>query len=114
MRHFLRRSAAVTQDLLTFQNTGTAPFRTPVRLLRYADGGRYWSLLCGDPMCCPEEGRAYDPGSHPAAAVMTSAGLTAFPDREALTRTLQRPAGSADRIAQATRSAQSRLAGLLR
>jgi uncharacterized membrane protein YgcG len=79
-----------------------------------ADGGRYWSLLCGDPMCCPEEGRAYDPGSHPAAAVMTSAGLTAFPDREALTRTLQRPAGSADRIAQATRSAQSRLAGLLR
>ena len=79
-----------------------------------ADGGRYWSLLCGDPRCCPEEGRAYDPGSHPAAAVMTSAGLTAFPDREALTRTLQRPAGSADRIAQATRSSQSQLAGLLR
>jgi len=25
-----------------FQNTGTAPFRTPVRPLRYADEGTYW------------------------------------------------------------------------
>src|SRR4051812_38042034 len=32
----------IVQDLLTFQNTGSAPFRIPVRLLRYADGGRYW------------------------------------------------------------------------
>src|SRR5262249_4025447 len=36
-----------------------------------ADGGRFWSLLCSDISCCPPEGRAYDPGSHPAAAAMT-------------------------------------------
>jgi hypothetical protein len=79
-----------------------------------ADGGRYWSLLCTDPGCCPEEGRPYDPGSHPAAAAMNSAGLTAYPDREALTRSLQRPAGAADQIARATKSAQNLLTELLR
>src|ERR1700733_8360172 len=30
------------QALVTFQNTGTAPFSKPLRLLRQADGGRYW------------------------------------------------------------------------
>ena len=30
------------QALVTFQNTGTAPFSKPFRLLRQADGGRYW------------------------------------------------------------------------
>jgi hypothetical protein len=31
-----------------------------------ADAGRYWSMLCDDPACCPPGGRSYDPGSHPA------------------------------------------------
>jgi hypothetical protein len=79
-----------------------------------ADAGRFWSLLCQDPDCCPAEGRRYDPGSHPAAAAMASAGLTALPDREALERTLQRPAGAADRIARDTSSAQTQLANMLR
>jgi Domain of unknown function (DUF4192) len=74
-----------------------------------AEGGRYWSLLCDDPSCCPPEGRSYDPGSHPAAAAMTQAGLGAHPDREALARTLQRPAGTSDVIAHATRQARIRL-----
>jgi len=74
-----------------------------------ADGGRYWSLLCDDPECCPPEGRRYDPGSHPAAAAMTRAGLAAQPDREALARTIQRPAGTADAIARATQRARLRL-----
>jgi hypothetical protein len=77
-----------------------------------ADSGRYWSMLCDDPACCPPGGRSYDPGSHPAAAAMTEAGLAAQPDREALARTLKRPAGAADVIARATSRALSRLAQL--
>jgi Domain of unknown function (DUF4192) len=78
-----------------------------------ADAGRYWSLLCSDVSCCPPEGRSYDPGSHPAAAAMTDAGLTAHPDREALARTIQRPAGTADAIARATEQARLRLTRLV-
>jgi hypothetical protein len=78
-----------------------------------AEGGRYWSMLCDDPACCPPEGRAYDPGSHPAAAVMTQAGLGAHPDREALGRTIQRPAGTASAIARATHQARLRLAEII-
>ncbi len=79
----------------------------------HADSGRYWSMLCDDPDCCPPEGRSYDPGSHPAAAAMTEAGLLAQPDREALARTVQRPAGSADVIARATSRALLRLSQLV-
>jgi len=78
-----------------------------------AEAGRFWSLLCSDVRCCPPEGRSYDPGSHPAAAAMTDAGLAAHPDREALLRTIQRPAGSADAIARATKQARLRLARLV-
>ncbi len=78
-----------------------------------ADSGRFWSLLCDDVTCCPAEGRSYDPGSHPAAAALTEAGLTAHPDRDALARTIQRPAGSADRVWRATIQAQLRLAQLV-
>lgn len=78
-----------------------------------AEAGRYWSLLCSDVRCCPPEGRSYDPGSHPAAAALAEAGLTAHPDREALARTIQRPAGSADAIARATEQARTRLARLV-
>ncbi len=77
-----------------------------------ADGGRFWSLLCGDVTCCPPDGRPYDPGSHPAAAALTEAGLAAHPDRDALARTIQRPAGSTDRVRRATAQAQVRLAEL--
>jgi Domain of unknown function (DUF4192) len=78
-----------------------------------ADAGRYWSMLCDDPGCCPLDGRFYDPGSHPAATALTDAGMTAQPDREALARTLQRSAGSADRIRCATVAAQLRLSQLV-
>ncbi len=74
-----------------------------------ADSGRYWSMLCDDPACCPPCGRSYDPGSHPAAAVMTAAGLAPLPDRDALARTLQRPAGTAGLISRATSQALLRL-----
>ena len=80
-----------------------------------ADGGRYWSLFCDDPACCPPAGKCYDPGSHPAAAEMSSAGMTAHPDREALVRTLQPPAGSSEatqRAADLARLSRARVAAL--
>lgn len=79
-----------------------------------ADAGRYWSLLCADPQCCPSEGRLYDPGSHPAAAAMTEAGLAVHPDRAALARTLLPPAGAAEQVRQATNAARLKLSELVR
>jgi hypothetical protein len=78
-----------------------------------ADAGRYWSMLCDDAGCCPPGGRSYDPGSHPAAAAMTEAGLAAQPDREALARTLNRSPGSAELISRATSTALLRLSELV-
>jgi Domain of unknown function (DUF4192) len=66
-------------------------------LLRVEDG-RYWSYLCGNLGCCPPEGVTFDYRSHPAAAVMTAAGLAAHKDREALARTLAPVTGEAAKI----------------
>jgi hypothetical protein len=77
-----------------------------------AEGGRYWSVLCTDPHCCPVEGVPFDPCSHPTAAAMARAGLEALPDRAALARTLQPPAGSAEPIRQSTQRAEQRLCDL--
>ena len=82
-----------------------------IEILR-TDSGRYWSVLCACPDCCPAEGRPFDPGSHPMAAAMIEAGLPALPDREALARTLLPPAGSSASIRRATRIAEQRLADL--
>jgi len=83
-----------------------------IREAMRAEGGRYWSVLCTDPACCPPEGTPFDPGSHPAAAAMVQAGLDALPDRAALSRTLRPPAGSGDRIREFTRLAEERLCDL--
>jgi hypothetical protein len=77
-----------------------------------AEGGRYWSMLCADEDCCPLEGRPFDPGSHPAGAAMSAAGLAAMPDRAALARTLLPPAASSQAIRHATRLAEQRLLDL--
>jgi hypothetical protein len=77
-----------------------------------ADGGRYWSLRCEDPRCCPAEGRSFDPGSHPVAGLMDEAGMPALPDRAALARTLLPPAGSIEPVRRATRQAEQRLCDL--
>lgn len=59
-----------------------------VRELLRVEDGRYWSYLCHDVGCCPAEGVPFDSGSHPVTAVMSAAGLAAYPDRAALARTL--------------------------
>jgi hypothetical protein len=58
--------------------------------------GRWWSLLCTDPSCCPPEGNPLPREAGDASAVaaeMIYAGATALPDREALVATL-RPRGA--------------------
>jgi Domain of unknown function (DUF4192) len=74
-----------------------------------AESGRYWSLSCPDPDCCPPEGTPFDPCSHPAARLLAEAGLDVLPDRAALARTLQPPPGTAKATRQATGRALRRL-----
>jgi Domain of unknown function (DUF4192) len=63
-------------------------------LLRVQDN-RYWSYLCGEADCCPAEGVPFDALAHPAAAALTTAGLPAYPDRAALSRSLAPLTGAA-------------------
>jgi uncharacterized protein DUF4192 len=82
-------------------------------LLRVQDG-RYWSYLCRNPACCPAEGVPFDVHSHPAAAVMTAAGLAAYPDRAALARTIAPLAGKRARIRdEAVTRAAARVTALM-
>jgi hypothetical protein len=96
------------------QMAGTLPHAgLVIREALRAEGGRYWFAFCSDPVCCPPEGRSYDPCSHPAAAVLNGAGLDAYPDRAALARTLEPPPGAVRAIRQATTRALRRIDGLL-
>jgi hypothetical protein len=63
-------------------------------LLRTHDG-RYWSLMCRRPDCCPPEGRPFDPATSVAAAEATLAGLVALPDRAAVVAAFAGPQGPA-------------------
>jgi hypothetical protein len=79
-----------------------------------AEDGRYWSYLCADPDCCPVDGVPYDELTHPAAAALSSAGLTAQPDRESLARTLAPVTGAAaESMRQATTRALNRVSALI-
>lgn len=49
-----------------------------------ADGARWWSMSCTDPLCCPPEGTAYDVETSRVAAEAVLAGLQRAPDRESL------------------------------
>ncbi|WP_426509159.1 DUF4192 domain-containing protein [Dactylosporangium sp. McL0621] len=57
--------------------------------------GRFWSLLCEVPGCCPPEGREFDPATSIAAAEATLAGLVALPDRAAVAAAFAGPVGPA-------------------
>ncbi|MEV8514315.1 DUF4192 domain-containing protein [Dactylosporangium sp. NPDC051484] len=63
-------------------------------MLRTHDG-RYWSLLCDAPGCCPPEGRPFDPETSIVAAEATLAGLVALPDRDAVAARFAGPTGPA-------------------
>ena len=67
----------------------------PVReALRVADG-RFYSLTCPNPCCCPPDGTPFDPATSIAAASATAAGLVALPGRDALAASLDPVTGPA-------------------
>src|ERR687895_72392 len=74
------------------------------------EGGRFWSLTCTDPACCPPEGRLYDLSANPIAAQAVAAGWTALADRDELAE-LVAPIGGTARAAMqaATDQAEQRL-----
>lgn len=76
--------------------------------------GRYWSLLCADPECCPPDGTAFDVTTSALTAAAVFAGQVVLPDRTALTRQVA-PAGGQTResMRQATERAVDRLATLI-
>ena len=57
------------------------------RALRVTDG-RYFSLDCADPTCCPPTGTPFDPSGTVAAATAVMAGMVAVRDRQAVADTI--------------------------
>ncbi len=56
--------------------------------------GRWWSLVCTSPDCCPPTGTPYDLSAHPLCAEAVLAGLSAEPDRAALAAWVAGPAAA--------------------
>lgn len=94
--------------------TATAAMRShgiAVHQMLWAHEGRYRSLSCESPGCCPAEGRPYDVTASAVAATATLIGMVALPDRAALVKSLAAPTGAAlDAAERAARLAQTRLA----
>jgi hypothetical protein len=85
--------------------------RIAVHEMLWAHEGRYRSLMCESPSCCPAEGQPYDISASAVAATATLIGMVALPDRAALVGSLAAPTGAALVAAErAARHAQARLA----
>jgi hypothetical protein len=78
-------------------------------VLRVHDG-RYWSMLCDEPTCCPPVGVEFDVAATAVAAAATYEGLVALPDRAALAASLAPVSGAG--IEPELAGARERLAGL--
>jgi hypothetical protein len=86
---------------------------TLVEALR-ADGRRYWSYVCDDPLCCPLEGTPYDVRGSRVAAEATLAGLSVLPDRAAYEDQVNPVSGQARvAMAEATERSHARLHELI-
>ncbi|MBO3749146.1 DUF4192 domain-containing protein [Streptosporangiaceae bacterium NEAU-GS5] len=79
-------------------------FKVTVLEALRAEDGRYWSYLCGKPGCCPPGGVPYDDMAGPVATEAVVNGLVAFPDREALAKTVE-PCTGPDRTAMTVATA---------
>jgi len=77
--------------------------------LRVTDG-RFWSYLCTERGCCPDEGRPCLPADSAIAAAATYTGAVALPDRAALVDQIAPACGPEQ--AAATVRAERRLAAL--
>ncbi|MQA93887.1 MAG: DUF4192 family protein [Streptosporangiales bacterium] len=75
-----------------------------------AEGGRFWSYVCGSAHCCPPQGTPYDAGATRVAATAASAGMVALPSRAALARSIAPAVGAVrQRMRVATGRAERRL-----
>lgn len=83
----------------------------PLRDAFLLRGGRIWSLLCPEPMCCPPDGRPVDDAS-PVATTLAAAGVVAgrsvFRDRDEIVRAAQAVGGAE---AEAMMAAVERVCG---
>jgi hypothetical protein len=71
-----------------------------VRDLLRLDAGRWWSLLCADPDCCPADGRPVDPQvAALIAAEFTVLGRAPLADRESVAAALATDAARAAQVA---------------
>jgi Domain of unknown function (DUF4192) len=83
---------------------------TVTELLR-AENQRYWSYLCGDPACCPPEGKPFDVTDHPAARAVAVEGARVLASRDALAATVAPVTGApAEHMREATREAEEQVA----
>lgn len=65
----------------------------------YAHAGRYWSLSCTVPQCCPPEGRPIDVEGSPIAARAVLAGMQVLDSRSDLDASIRPPRGWLGRAA---------------
>lgn len=75
-----------------------------------ADGSRWWSSSCRDPLCCSPAGTPYDVETSRVAAEAVLAGMQRAPDRESLRAQFAPLAG--DRIAAVAEAAAKVRRGL--
>lgn len=81
-------------------------------VLRVTDG-RWWSYLCGNPRCCPPDGKPCHPPDNAIAAQAVYRGQVALPDRQALVGQVAPATGAArDAMVAATARARARLTDL--
>lgn len=65
----------------------------------YVNAGRYWSLSCTVPGCCPPEGRPIDAEGSPVAARAVLAGMQVLDSRSQLDESIRPPRGWLGRAA---------------
>lgn len=86
----------------------------PVADALRVEDGRYYSLACTRPGCCPPQGTPFDPATTVAAATATAAGAVALPDRDALAARIAPATGPArQRMAEATTAAAQSVLDLI-
>ena len=82
----------------------------PVRELLRVTAGRYFSLTCDNPECCPPQGTPFDQDASLVAVQATAAGQVALPDREAVAaRFAPVEEAARDRMRHATTAAAARM-----
>jgi hypothetical protein len=86
-----------------------------VRDILRVEDGRYWSYECTNPGCCPPEGVPFDPGTHPASAILAElSGRQVLASREQLAASIAPVTGNtAEAMRQETTRAERIAARLL-